>query len=92
MNTRKTLAEAEADRIALQAQVDAAGEGANIVTKVVNLQRYTELMLPVGREAEYDAASDADKLRFLSVCEKAFARTGEDFVTAFNEEYELEFG
>ena len=90
----KNFTDAETDRTTYQNVIETAGQGAAIVARTQNLERYTAFMLPVAREAEYNAATTADKLRFVLVAQRTFQResNGEtDFLTIFEDEYSKEF-
>jgi hypothetical protein len=87
-------AEAEAERIDYQNRIEAAAVGASLVAKKWNLERYAAGIIPVARDAEFEAGDAEIKLRFGLVVQRTFQAEGVegDYLTVFEIEYAKEFG
>lgn len=70
------------------------GQEANLTAVVANMARYVAFIIPVARQAEYDAADEATRLKFAEVAQNTLQREGKDgdYLTIFEEEYIKIFG
>ena len=63
---------AEADRVTLQTFIDDNNKAGDVIAKIADLKRCTAFIIPVARSAEFDAASEADKIKFCEINEIKF--------------------
>ena len=78
---------AEADRVTLQTFIDDNNKAGDVIAKIADLKRCTAFIIPVARSAEFDAASEADKIKFCEIATKASRRSSGTFEQVFEDEY-----
>jgi hypothetical protein len=90
---QKTTAAAEVDRQVYQKIIEAQEVGDTLTAATANLGLCAALVVPNARLAEFNAATESDKVRFVLVSQRTFQRTTEsgDFVAVFEDEYLKEF-
>jgi hypothetical protein len=91
---QKDSTKAEADRVFYQNLIEGNSQQETLISVKTNLELYEAFIIPLARNAEFLAATAADKCRFLLVAQRTFLRdsSGADYVTVFEEEYLKEFG
>ena len=84
---------AEADRLKYQTIIEEQSQEGAIIAVKSNLDLWTALIIPLPRLTEFNNASAVDKLRFISICQKALQRERTEgvFLDLFEDEYIKEF-
>ena len=92
--SQETETEAEANRVTLQAFIDAEEIGAIVIAKKVHLDVWSSMEIPFGRSAEFDAATFDVQSKFGLISSYANGKEyqGTDYVTAWELEYIKMFG